>query len=202
MIKRQLPDNPVLMDEAAATGITLKDGHCRTLREFSRLLLERSGKINLLGPREKSRLWKRHILESIAYASMLNPETGVVDIGSGNGFPGIVLAVLGFSVTLLEPRRKRFLFLRYAASELALNNCLPVCLRLEEYRTDAECIQFVARSVAPAAELAAAAKGTGAGASTLLMREPAMAGNPGIADHRELPCPPLDRRGFLVQYRV
>jgi len=67
----------------------------------------------LIGPRETSRLWDRHLLNCAVVAELL-PERGeLVDIGSGAGLPGIVLAMLrpGLHVILLEPLLRRSVFL-------------------------------------------------------------------------------------------
>ena len=67
----------------------------------------------LIGPREADRLWDRHILNSVAVASLVAREATVVDVGSGAGLPGIPLAVLrpDLRITLLEPLLRRVNFL-------------------------------------------------------------------------------------------
>ncbi|RKZ11243.1 16S rRNA (guanine(527)-N(7))-methyltransferase RsmG [Candidatus Fermentibacteria bacterium] len=170
--------------------------------KFAGILLERSARINLIGPRERGRLWRRHFLESIQYALLLDKREAVVDIGSGNGFPGMILAIMGYRMILLEPRRKRYLFLDYASSELGLDNCMTVPLRLENFNPEEEVKQFVARAVAPPALLLARIAEIAGEGSMLVYRQPEISGNEEFESYVELNCPPLDRNGFLVQYRV
>src|SRR5690606_35601757 len=63
----------------------------------------------LIGPREVDRLWDRHILNSAVVAQYLPAAGTVVDVGSGAGLPGVVLAAMrpDLDVTLLEPMARR-----------------------------------------------------------------------------------------------
>ncbi len=169
---------------------------------FTRILLRRSRYSNLMGPSERGRIWKRHLLESALYSRLLSPESPVVDIGTGNGFPGVVLGMMGFGTTMLEPRRKRYLFLRHVLKELGLENCVAQCVRLEDFECGGKPVQFTARSVAPPRQLLrviADVSGTGA---TLVCRQPFLRNDEEILSNIEFRTPPLDRGGFLVQYRV
>ena len=68
----------------------------------------------LIGPRELPRLWDRHLVNSGLVAQFL-PEAGtVVDVGSGAGLPGVVLAALrpDLHLVLLEPMERRAVWLR------------------------------------------------------------------------------------------
>jgi 16S rRNA (guanine527-N7)-methyltransferase len=88
----------------------------------------------LIGPRETSRLWDRHLL-NCALAAELVPERGeLVDIGSGAGLPGIVLAMLrpGVQVVLLEPLLRRSVFLEECVTALDLPNATVVRARAED----------------------------------------------------------------------
>jgi 16S rRNA (guanine527-N7)-methyltransferase len=88
----------------------------------------------LIGPRETSRLWDRHLLNCALVAELV-PERGeLVDIGSGAGLPGIVLAMLrpSLHVVLLEPLLRRSVFLEECISALELPNATVVRARAEE----------------------------------------------------------------------
>jgi len=76
----------------------------------------------LMGPREKDRLWDRHILNSAALVDLIPEGSTVVDVGSGAGLPGIPLAILrpDLDITLLEPLLRRFTFLGETVEELGL----------------------------------------------------------------------------------
>ena len=123
---------------------------------FHALFVDQGVVRGLIGPREVDRLWERHLLNSGAVARFL-PERGTVaDIGSGGGFPGIVLAAmrpdLGFS--LVESMERRTTWLREVVERLGLTNVEVVRARAEElpatFRVDA----VTARAVAPMDRLA------------------------------------------------
>lgn len=77
----------------------------------------------LMGPRERPRLWDRHVLNSAAAASEILHGESVVDIGSGAGLPGIPLALArpDLTVTLVEPLLRRVNFLEEIVGDLDLN---------------------------------------------------------------------------------
>jgi 16S rRNA (guanine527-N7)-methyltransferase len=77
----------------------------------------------LLGPREPSRLWERHLLNSAAIAELLPSGARIVDVGSGAGLPGVPLALArpDLRVTLVEPMLRRVEFLREVVDELGLS---------------------------------------------------------------------------------
>jgi len=88
----------------------------------------------LIGPRETERLWDRHLLNCAVVAELL-PERGVlVDIGSGAGLPGVVLAMLrpSLDVILLEPLLRRSVFLEECVATLRLSNATVVRARAED----------------------------------------------------------------------
>ena len=88
----------------------------------------------LIGPRETERLWDRHLLNCAVVAELL-PERGVlVDIGSGAGLPGVVLAMLrpSLQVILLEPLLRRSVFLEECVAELGLSNATVLRARAED----------------------------------------------------------------------
>jgi 16S rRNA (guanine527-N7)-methyltransferase len=88
----------------------------------------------LIGPRETLRLWDRHLMNCALVADLV-PERGeLVDIGSGAGLPGIVLAMLrpSLHVVLLEPLLRRSVFLQECVSALDLPNATVVRARAEE----------------------------------------------------------------------
>jgi 16S rRNA (guanine527-N7)-methyltransferase len=74
----------------------------------------------LIGPREVSRLWERHVLNSAAVAEAVPDSARVVDVGSGAGLPGIPLGLArpDLTVALVEPMARRVEFLEEAVADL------------------------------------------------------------------------------------
>lgn len=93
----------------------------RRLSALAKLLEQTAGSRGLLGPGEGSRIVPRHILESAALARWIDSGGELIDVGSGAGLPGLVLASLGLAkVTLLDSQARRVAFLREAAHDLEI----------------------------------------------------------------------------------
>lgn len=96
------------------------------LRAFEALVEKWSPKINLVSKSELTKLWDRHIIDSVQLFQYA-PQTGHwLDIGSGGGFPGVVVAVLSQGLgqdhqfTLIESDQRKCAFLRTAGRTLGL----------------------------------------------------------------------------------
>jgi 16S rRNA (guanine527-N7)-methyltransferase len=76
----------------------------------------------LVGPREASRVWERHVLNCAVVADLVPPAARVLDIGSGAGLPGIPLALArpDLRVVLVEPLARRVEWLRMVLADLEL----------------------------------------------------------------------------------
>ena len=88
----------------------------------------------LVGPREVPRLWERHLLNCAVVAEVVPEGASVVDVGSGAGLPGLVLALVrpDLTVRLVEPLERRSIFLAEAVE------LLGVGARVEVVRDRAE----------------------------------------------------------------
>jgi 16S rRNA (guanine527-N7)-methyltransferase len=115
----------------------------------------------LLGPNEVPRLWERHLLNSAAIAELVPGPCSLVDLGSGAGLPGIVLALLlpDSEVILLEPALRRATFLEECVAALALGNARVVRARAEQMAGTLAVDVVTARAVAPLDRLASLALG-------------------------------------------
>jgi 16S rRNA (guanine527-N7)-methyltransferase len=87
------------------------------LNTYADLLRKWQRSINLVGPRTIDDLWNRHFTDSAQLLPLIPPSAGVlVDFGSGAGFPGLVLAILGVAeVHLIESDQRKATFLREVA---------------------------------------------------------------------------------------
>jgi len=91
------------------------------LDRFAALLVEENQRQNLISPSSVSELWTRHIVDGAQLLGLAKQEGGWLDIGSGAGLPGMVIAILGGRpMTLNEPRKLRADFLRRTIADLAL----------------------------------------------------------------------------------
>ena len=134
----------------------------RSVSRETLLLLERyvahlraaSLEQNLLASSTLGTMWERHILDS-AQLLRFEPQRGAswVDIGSGAGLPGLVIAILSEGpVTLVEPRRLRAAFLRDIVDELGLASRVTVVQERAE-RVAGTFDVITARAVAPLSKL-------------------------------------------------
>lgn len=94
------------------------------LEALDRLLVRWSAGLDLVGFRTPEERIRRYFAEPLAASTSLPLEGRALDIGSGGGSPGLPFAIVrsGLDFTLLEPRRKRRLFLEEATRELGLEN--------------------------------------------------------------------------------
>jgi 16S rRNA (guanine527-N7)-methyltransferase len=130
-------------------------------RLFAELLATDGVTRGLIGPRETSRLWERHLLNCALVADLVPDHGELVDIGSGAGLPGIVLAMLRprVRVILLEPMLRRSVFLDECVARLGLPNAVVVRGRAQELAGSIQADIATARAVAPLDRLAGWAAG-------------------------------------------
>jgi 16S rRNA (guanine527-N7)-methyltransferase len=100
---------------AAATGVSRETSD--RLQAYAALLTAWSGRINLVARSTLDDLWRRHFLDSAQLLPLLpSGARSLIDLGSGAGFPGLVLAILGVpGVELVEADSRKAAFLREAA---------------------------------------------------------------------------------------
>jgi 16S rRNA (guanine527-N7)-methyltransferase len=126
---------------------------------YAGILATRGVEQGLLGPREVPRVWDRHLLNCAVVAELIERRGTLLDLGSGAGLPGLVLAMVlpDTTVTLLEPMERRCRFLTESVAELGLANVSVLRGRAEDItlRTDV----VTARAVAPLPRLAELAMG-------------------------------------------
>lgn len=121
----------------------------KEIKRYVDILTTRGVDWGLLGPKETSRVWERHVLNSAAIASLIPEGSRLADVGSGAGLPGIPLAILreDLRVTLMEPLLRRSNFLTQIVEELGLTDRVEV-LRTRAEDCDATFDVVTARAVA------------------------------------------------------
>jgi 16S rRNA (guanine527-N7)-methyltransferase len=105
-------------------GLEVTDSVLHKLRTYEQLLIEWQGKMNLVGPATLPDIWNRHFLDSAQLLALSGP-AGLsgqwLDMGTGAGFPGLVLAALGAQrLTLVESTSKKCRFLEAAADAMGI----------------------------------------------------------------------------------
>lgn len=105
---------------AAFAGRDVSRETMAKLERFVALLLEENGRQNLISANTVEDIWARHILDGAQLMRFAAQGSSWCDIGSGPGLPGLVIAILGDPITLVEPRALRVGFLERVVDELDL----------------------------------------------------------------------------------
>lgn len=134
-----VPPPPNFTAEAASLGVELDPGDLERLHRYLRLLFAANATMNLTAIRDPVEAWSRHVLDSltlvgpIASASAAGERLRVLDLGSGGGVPGLVLACVMPEVefTLVEATGKKARFLDETAKSLGLANVEVLSERAE-----------------------------------------------------------------------
>ena len=100
---------------------------------YAKMLREWAQKINLVAPSTLSDIEMRHFADSAQLADVLPTDVDIIDFGSGAGFPGVVLAILGWNVTCIESIGKKTLFLNTIKEKLELDNLTIFHGRVEDF---------------------------------------------------------------------
>lgn len=138
--------------ELAALGVSREAE--LVLHDFVRLLQRWNARINLTAERDEAAIWTRHVFDSLQLLPLL-PETpgAMVDLGSGAGFPGLVLALVADREThLVESDRRKAAFLIEAARVLGLGGVQVHPTRIEAAALPPTAI-ITARALAPLTDL-------------------------------------------------
>ena len=111
----------MIAEIAAAAGRDVSRETLGKLERFAALLVDENQRQNLISPSSVPDLWSRHIMDGTQLIGLADGEGSWLDIGSGPGLPGLVIAILGARpMTLNEPRKLRVDFLRRMVEELGL----------------------------------------------------------------------------------
>ncbi len=136
-------------------NIELDDIKLNQLKKYYELLITWNEKINLTAITDQEQVYLKHFYDSLTLSKIidLNQELSLVDIGTGAGFPGIVLKILfpNLKITLIDSLNKRIEFLKLVIKELNLKDIEAIHTRIEEYsKVNREQFDIAtARAVAP-----------------------------------------------------
>ncbi len=120
------------------------------LQRYAELLQKWQRAINLVAPASLPELWQRHIADSYQLLPHLSPSARIIDLGSGGGFPALVIAMArpDVHVTMVESDRKKCEFLKNVSRETFCQNTQILCERVEHVPLPASAT-VTARGFAP-----------------------------------------------------
>ena len=148
---------PIASAPAAPEGAAGVFGDRMPLAEqFAGILADTGVSHGLIGPREVPRLWERHLLNCAVIADAFPREARLIDVGSGAGLPGVVLAIVrpDLEVHLVEPMLRRTQWLDAVVAELGLDSVTVHRGRAEEFAGVLAAPFVTARAVARLDKLA------------------------------------------------
>ena len=123
------------------------------LKEYEKLLFKWNAKINLVSRSTLDNFWNRHVLDSAQFLSSVGEKAGKwVDLGSGGGLPGLVVAILSDEI---EPVNKLFLVEADARKVVFLKTvCRELGLKVEVYNNRIEELPPISANIVSARALA------------------------------------------------
>ena len=122
-----------LNDLLVQEGIVLDQEIINSLEDFAKLLHEWNQIHNLTGAKTIDKIYD-NIIDSLYPLSFISQPTTLLDVGTGAGFPGLVLAIAlpDTKVVLAEPLKKRVSFLKYACIDVGISNVNVEAKRVEQ----------------------------------------------------------------------
>jgi len=139
------PDEQRLADLESALGLPISPAQRSGLVAYVDLLARWNATYNLTAVRDREAVWAQHIADCLAVLPALDaelkmsPATRLLDVGSGGGLPGVVLALMrpALDVTCVDTVGKKAAFVRQVAGALALPNLHAAHSRVEALRAPA-----------------------------------------------------------------
>lgn len=131
-------------------GIKLNENQKQTLEKLYQILIKENEKINLTRIVEKEDVYLKHFYDSLTIVKVVNltKVNTLCDVGTGAGFPGIVLKIVypHLKVTLVDSLLKRVKYLNKTIKKLQLENIEAIHTRSEDYKGEFDIV--VSRAVA------------------------------------------------------
>ena len=128
----------VFLEELTKLGITPTDEQLKQLEKFYELLIDWNEKINLTRITEKEEVYLKHFYDSLTIARVidLSKVDTLCDIGTGAGFPGVVLKIMypNLKITLVDALQKRVNYLNQIIKSLKLTDIEAIHVRGEDLK--------------------------------------------------------------------
>ena len=130
-------DRDLFIKEVERLGIKVTGEKLNKLDKFYKILIEWNEKINLTGITEEKEVFLKHFYDSLTIANSidLTKTNTLCDVGSGAGFPGIVLKIFfpNLKITLIDSLNKRIIYLNDLINRLEFKDIEAIHSRMEDY---------------------------------------------------------------------
>lgn len=143
----------LLCEGAELMNISLSDKQIQQLLRYLSLILKWNRIYNLSAIRDPIESVKKHLLDSLSIIHFVQPGL-LLDVGSGAGLPGIVIAIMKpeTEVFVLDSVGKKCRFMQAVKSELTLENLIVVNSRVESFKSKKSFSQITSRAFAEASK--------------------------------------------------
>jgi 16S rRNA (guanine527-N7)-methyltransferase len=130
----------LLCKECNKQNIEISEEQANNLEEYKNLLIEWNEKMNLTAITDEYEIIVKHFVDCLECTKVISDEKNIIDVGTGAGFPGMVLAIYykDKNFTLLDALNKRLIFLNEVVNKLGLENVKIVHGRAEEVARNEE----------------------------------------------------------------
>jgi 16S rRNA (guanine527-N7)-methyltransferase len=128
----------ILADGADKLGVNLSELQIEKLLQYLNILRQWNKVHNLCAQASYEHMLSYHLLDSLSVVGSIDLQSkNILDVGTGAGLPGIVLAiVMPYSnITLLDSKSKKIIFVNHVVNVLGLNNVTTETLRMEKYNS-------------------------------------------------------------------
>jgi 16S rRNA (guanine527-N7)-methyltransferase len=142
-----------LIEGVEQLGLSLSHAQLEQCQAYMNLIQKWNKAYNLVGTSDTQTLIEKHLLDSLAISSFIQ-QSPVLDVGSGAGLPGILLAIAHPEIefTLCDSNGKKARFMRQSAIELGLKNVTVEHGRIQSYRAEQAPMIVMSRAFAPLQE--------------------------------------------------
>lgn len=146
---RQVEKNwKCIEDTLLANNISDVERVVKTLDRYLTTLIDWNQSYNLTSVRQPQAVIERHFSDSLSVLPFIDTDENVLDVGTGAGFPGVVLAIAcpNMRVCVIDSQIKKVTFLRQLIMELELPNVLVIHKKVEEFNVNQSFNQIVSRA--------------------------------------------------------
>jgi len=147
----------IILPWAAKNGITITEAQLNMLSLHQTCVLDANQHMNLTAITNPAEFATKHIIDSLSVLPYVGDAKSLADVGTGAGFPGLVLAIMqpDLQITLIDSLRKRVFFLQETIAKLGLANVTAIHTRAEDLARQGKTFDIcTARAVAQMDKLA------------------------------------------------
>ena len=137
----------LLLDGSKQMHIKLTESQSKDLLSYTELMIKWNKTYNLSAITSPSEVVKKHLLDSLSVLHYVD-DSSILDVGSGAGLPGIVIAIMrpNIDVSVIDSVGKKCHFMRFVKSQLRINNLRVINERVESHITKSCYGQIISRA--------------------------------------------------------